>query len=150
MAVISGGTFTLPNTVGESSYYLQNIVSKTTYGTSGESDTIVGTDKYTSCILHVKIANIAGTSPTLNVYLQQLAADGTTWYDIASLTQITGNGSYVQSYNGGAAQNFTATDKTLAAASVRTVPMGGKQRVALVYGGTNPRTDVTVGIEYIP
>lgn len=150
MAVITGGNAILPN-VKHGNVYLQNLISKTLYGTDGESDTIVGTDKYTSCIIQVKIAAHAGTSPTLNVYLQQLAADGTTWYDIASMTQITTvDGSFMQSFVGGAAVGFAVTDGSLAAGSTKAVPMGGKQRIKLDFGGTNPQYTFSVHIEYIP
>jgi len=146
MAVISGSNSILPDT-RRGSVYLSALV-KTSYGTSGETAAITGTDKFTSCIIQILIANISGGSPTLNVYLQQQAADQSSWYDIASMTQITANGNYIQSFVGGSAVGFTGTDKSLAAGSTKAVPVGGRQRLAFVYGGSMT-SDITATIEYI-
>lgn len=128
----------------------KTILTKTTYGTSGETDKIVGCSQFKSFLFTVKIANQAGTSPTLNVYLQNLMPDGSTWGDFASLTQITTNGTYQQPYVVGATApaSFTLTDGTLTAGTVKVMPICDILRVKLTYGGTNPRHDVTLGIEF--
>ena len=117
--------------------------------TTTTSEPLLGADKYAALCLHAKIGSIGGTSPTFNVRLQQLAVDGTTWYDIASLTQMTGNGSRILGMVSGGNTEFAVTTGTLTAGTVHAVPFGASQRVHVTVGGTNPTAVVTVGIEYI-
>lgn len=113
------------------------------------SDALSGCDKYSALILHAKFASVGGTSATFNIYLQQLAADGSTWYDIASMAQITANGSYMLAMVSSGSSNFTATTGTLTAGTILSVPFGGNMRVFVDTAGTNPTAAITVGIEFI-
>ena len=127
---------------------VQNYISGTkTADVTG--NTLSGCDKFTAVNMQVTVASIGGTSPTLNVYLQQLAADGSKWYDIASMTQITANGDYMLCYVSAGSSNFTTTTGSLTAGTIRTVPMGRFQRVHCDLGGTSPTMVLTVGLEYI-
>lgn len=136
----------IPFNPGSAAAILVALTSRTTDYTSDE---ISGTDKFSALNLQIKVANIAGTSPTLNVYIQQRAADGSTWYDIASLTQITANGSYICSMVSGGNSNFTVVAGSLAAGIIRSVPFGGHHRFLLDLGGTNSSMDITIAPEYI-
>lgn len=136
----------LPYTPGSSK--VADLISGTVIA-SVNSASLPGSDHYSALCLHVKVASIGGTSPTFNVRLQQLAVDGATWYDIASMAQITANGSYVLAMASGGNSNFTVTNGTLTAGTILNVPFGGIQRVSLVVAGTNPTAALNIGIEYI-
>lgn len=127
---------------------VQNIVTGTKTA-DVTSDAITGCDKYSALVLQAKFASTGGTSPTFNIYLQQLAPDGSTWYDIASMTQITANGNYILAVVSAGSSNFTATTGTLTAGTILSVPFGGNMRVFIDVGGTNPTAAITVGIEFI-
>lgn len=67
----------------------------------------------------------SGTSPTLNAKVQALAADGTTWVDVATFTQATG-----------------VTSQYLA------VPITGRQvRATWTIGGTTPSFTFSLTVE---
>lgn len=107
-------------------------------GTTVSAGKWTGVDHYTSADIFLTVTAASGTSPTLNVYIQKLSPDGSTWQDVASCAQAvtTGNQSFTAISNSTAP--FTPTDATLAAASLKLAQMGNTWRVKWVIGGTNP------------
>lgn len=78
-------------------------------------------------------------STTLDIYIQRLLADGTTWDDIAHFAQITSaaipNGTYVMELIGGVtgiADRATDDAAVLAAGAVRNVPWGDSIRIKAI------------------
>lgn len=112
-------------------------------------ETISGCDKFSGVNILFTIASVVGTSPTFDIYLQQLAPDGTTWYDIAAGPQVSTASSIIVSAISGGPSYFVVTNGTLAASSSNLVEFGGFQRVKVVKGGTNPGGTITVCLEYV-
>lgn len=99
----------------------------------------MGVSNYTSVDLLLVSDAGTGTSPTLNFYLQKLMANGTTWCDVCSFTQVTTAAVSLQATLISAVTASAATtDGTLAAASNKLAHMGSKWRCKYVVGGTNP------------
>ncbi len=96
-------------------------------------------DFWSSAEICVAVTTCSGT---LDVYLQKLLPDNTTYDDIAHFAQwstavFTTTGTYVLSFvNGGNTLN-QQTDAALAANTVRTVHLGNYWRVSYVIAGTS-------------
>jgi hypothetical protein len=97
-----------------------------------------GIGYYTSADVFVTCSARSGTSPTLNVYLQKLSPDGSTWQDIASSVQITAAGNQSLTAISASTAPFTPTDATLAAGTLKLASMGSQWRIKYVLAGTNP------------
>lgn len=83
---------------------------------------------------------IAGTSPTLDVYIQD-SVDGTVWDDRVHFAQLTGvsSGAFVASVGTGSITPRATTDATLAAGTVADgIPIAPFIRAKFVVGGTSP------------
>jgi hypothetical protein len=105
---------------------------------------------YTSAILILDVSAI-NTGTTLDVYIQQelpIAASGDKWGvvptgtfgwdDVAHFTQVTtGTGTWICSVVGGGNVAAAKKDAALAAASVRSGPIGSNWRVKYVAVGTS-------------
>lgn len=103
----------------------------------------------------------SGTTPTLNVYLQDAlifaaAADiiasrpsGTkTWNDFGAFAQMTTTGVRHMGIIPGSAFEAEAQDAAVAAGSVRAGPIGGRWRVKWDVGGTSPSFTFSVIAEF--
>ena len=115
------------------------------------SDAQPGVDRFSAAIIHFKsAAAVGGTSPTLNCYVQTLLPDNSTWCDIVSFPQVTSS-ALDQTANVVSSGNsiFTVTTGTLAANTVRTMPLGHTWRVFLDVGGTSPSFVCQVEITFI-
>jgi hypothetical protein len=114
-----------------------------------DTSSLKGADRFTQLLLVIKTANVTGTGPTLDVKLQTLLPDGTTWCDIAAFTQITNATTRVMGFISSGNAEFQQTDGTLAANTIKTVPLGRVLRLKLVIGGTNPKFDITAEVELL-
>lgn len=82
-------------------------------------------------------------SGTLNVYLQKLLPDGSSYADIASWAQyttvgaMTTTGNITLSFVNGGNSLTTQTDASLTANTVNTVHFGSRQRMKWVIAGSN-------------
>lgn len=136
-----------------------------TVTTSGTGSDIVCPQGYTSAILTVNVLTVSGTSPTLNVYIQNKmnVADandtagsdigGTTvkYDDLISFTQMTtSTTAFVARIVGGGNSIGANKDASLTAASAQSGPIGGKWRVKYVAGGTSPSFAFSVSSQFIP
>jgi len=124
---------------------------------------IVIPDGYTRARFLLDVTAATGTTPTLNVYVQNeikppIAADviidaptGTAFYnDFISFSQATATGRWFASVV--EASNFAAAaqDAALAAGTVRSGPLGSYWRVKWVVGGTSPSFTFSVSVELWP
>lgn len=90
-------------------------------------------------------AAAAAVGDTLNVYLQQSIDDGTNWDDVASFTQVLGNGgvlahiaSILRAGGLSAGEMHQATDATLAAGTIRAQISARKFRIKWTIAGATP------------
>lgn len=137
-------------------------------GAATQSTTGVGNDinlpqGYTAAIITLAVTSVTGTSPTLNVYLQnklpQAASTdltgtlptGTAIYDdCLSFTQVSTTGTQVARWVGGG--NVVAANNTsaLSAGTIANGPIGGTWKIAYTLGGTSPVFNFNVTAELIP
>lgn len=105
---------------------------------TGSGDTIPGIDNYTSADILTDVTAASGTSPTLDIYIQKLLSDNSTWQDVIHFAQITSTGKQIASIV--ASGNSVAAVQTAALTvnSIKTTLLGKTWRVHYVIGGTNP------------
>jgi hypothetical protein len=136
----------------------------TTTGTTGETINIEG---FTAAIIMLKSDSGTGTSPTLNLRIQQgirphssAAAAGdqppaggtVVWDDFAAFAQVTTSAStQMMRIVGGSNVVGAASSGSLAASTIRNGPLGSMWRVQYTIGGTNPSfANVSVVAQLIP
>ena len=119
---------------------------------------------YHGCILHLNVTAASGTSPTLNVYVQDqlvpaVSTDvalnppsGTALYaDFASFLQMTAAGdTTLRIWNGGTSAGVAVTDGTLTAGTVNVGPVGLKWRIKWVLTATTPSFTWSLVGHFIP
>lgn len=127
--------------------YLASAARAATTNSSGNE---VGIEMYSQVIVELAVTVASGTTPTLNVYLQQLLPDGTTWNDIGAFTQMTGTGTRVMAMVAGGNSEFAQGSGALTAGTMRATPLGDTHRVRAVIGGTNPSFTFSVVARYYP
>jgi hypothetical protein len=130
--------------------------------------TLVIPEMFTSFIARLSCGTVTGTTPTLDVYIQQgirdaasadtagLDVSGTAanyiWDDYAHFAQVTSSNTvrFIRSVGGGNVES-AAKDATLAAATIENGPIGAIWRVKVVVAGTNPSfAAVKVLTQFIP
>lgn len=137
-----------------------------TVTTTGQGPDIVLPQGYTSAIVTLNVLTVSGTSPTLNVFVQnrlrQAAATdalgvdvsntGTAIYDdLLAFTQATtSNTSFIFRIVGGGNVCAANKNKTLTAGSAESGPIGGAWAVAWTTGGTTPSFAFSVVSQFIP
>lgn len=110
--------------------------------TSGSS--VVGMECYTTALFMAKVSAVTGTSPTIDIYIQQLLPDGTTWQDIAHFAQITGTANRIIWFVTGASSETAVQTAALTAATIKAINIGGTIRATVILAGTNPAATVAV------
>jgi hypothetical protein len=125
-------------------------------------------ENYTSFIARASVGTATGTSPTLDIYIQQgmrpdvgtevagTDAQGTDaniiWDDYAHFAQITASSQvkYLRVVGGGNVSS-AASDAALSAGTIQNGPIGSLWRIKLVVGGTSPSFATTkVLVQFIP
>ena len=101
-------------TIRDIGYYLETLHTGTAVTASGTSTAATGFGKAENIRLQLAVMAVSGTSPTLDVLLQD-TVDGSNWNTIATFTQATGTGTDMQ--------NVTA-------------PFGDQVRLSWTVGGT--------------
>jgi hypothetical protein len=101
------------------------------------SGTLPGVDRFTSVELFLTVTATSGTTPTLDLYVQKLCADGATWTDLVHFGQFT-TSSVTQTCSliSQVAVPYATTDGTLG--TVKTDHIGNTWRIKYVTGGTTP------------
>lgn len=98
----------------------------------------IGWGRFSSAVFMLNCTAVSGSSPTLNVRIQVLLPDDSTWADLVSFGQLTGVANRVWSFvNTGNAQH-TPTNGTLAAGGQRTLHLGEELAVHWTVGGSSP------------
>ena len=118
---------------------------------------------YTAAIFILNVTAQAGTTPTLDVYIQQeipiagasdkwgVVPSGTSvWDDVAHFTQVTSTGAFLAYVVAGGNAANAQKDASLTAASVRNGPIGGNIRIKYVTAGTSPQYTFSVSAILIP
>lgn len=120
-------------------------------------------EKFTAVNIMVNATQMDGTSPTLDIYIQQGIRDqgsGVTigtdvggsfvWDDYAHLAQITAVSKRFFRIVGSGNEESAASDAALAAATVREGPIGTIWRLKYVISGTNPAIKFSAVAQFIP
>ena len=116
--------------------------------TSTASATATGTipiPVFAQAILQLHVTAVAGTTETLDVYVQTLLPDGATYTDLAHFTQVTtSTGDWWISMATGSTGASVVQDAALAAGSVALLNFGSTWRLKWVISGTSPSYTFTV------
>lgn len=114
----------------------------TTSTTSSSSTFIAPNNDYLSLVGKLTVTTLSGgTSPTLDVYYQTTDDGGTTWYDVAHLTQATGATTSpiwttVNSGSQTTAVHGAVGDATVTAGNVGIPLLSRNIRIKYVYAGS--------------
>ena len=95
-------------------------------------------DSYSNFDIHLSVTAVSGTSPTMNVYVQKLLPDDSTWQDMASFAQVTATAAHRLSFISAGSSIAAVQTEALAAGSTVTTPVGGWMRLRWVIAGTSP------------
>jgi hypothetical protein len=99
---------------------------------------------FTSCWINADVTVATGTTPTLDLFLQD-SGDGTHFDDRIHFTQITGTGFFASAIATSAGfVSHAMQDGVLAAGTIVNGPLGPYGRLKLVVGGTTPSFTVQV------
>lgn len=150
------------------SHEIVALAPQTVTGTVTGDDIII-VEQFTAAIFKLKSDAGTGTSPTLDVYVQQklptagasdtslIQPTGTALYDdYAAFTQITTSAStqilrIVGGGGQGTSQPTAASDAALTAGTVRNGPIGRAFRIKTKAGGTSPSfANVQLTVQLIP
>ena len=104
------------------------------------SVTMKGSDWFDAFNLLLTVTTLSGSSNTVDVYIQGLAPDGSTWYDVGKMTQKTAVGTYFYSFRPAGAWDFTVTTGTATEGQTNTVNMPPQMRIYVTIGGTSTIT----------
>ncbi len=130
--------------IKSSNYSAKNLplfdaVTTSTNATTTITGTLVGVDRFTSVELFLTVTATSGTNPTLDLYVQKLCADGTTWTDLAHFGQFTNsNATQTCTLISQLSNPYATTDASLSAGTVKADHIGNTWRIKYVTGGTNP------------
>ena len=126
-------------TLGSPSSFGNTIFSTTTLTASASGAKLPGLEKYTSGDFVASVGTVTGTSPTLDVYIQTLLPDDSTWQDIAHFTQITSSSEKrIVHFVVGASSEAAVQTEALTAGTIKAIGLGCFIRARCVVGGTNP------------
>ena len=140
------------------------LVAQQTTTTSSNSNDMPIPGGWSACILHLNVTAASGTTPTLNVYVQDAlkpAAStdllfqpptGTAVYDdFVSFNQATAAGDWVARVaQGGTSAAAAKGDGSLTAGTVRVGPIGLIWRVKWVLTATTPSFTWSLTAQFIP
>jgi hypothetical protein len=115
------------------------------------SDTLIGIERYTSAIVELDVTANSGTSRTLDVFVQTLLPDATTWQDLIHFAQFTtSTATHVASIVSGGDSIGVANESDLAAGTIKDFVLGDTWRVRFVIGGTDPSFTFAVTLSLYP
>lgn len=131
--------------LGSPSSFGAILLASSTVTQSVSGAKIPGIEKYTSALFQLEVGTVSGTSPTLNVYIQTLLPDNTTWQDIVSFTQVTSSTSHqIAHFPTGASSIAAVQTEALSAGSIKAIGLGCFLRVRCVVTGSSPSFGSTV------
>lgn len=139
------------------------LLPSTTATSSSTGSELNVPEPFTAAILYLNVSAASGTSPTLNVYVQEVLTlpasgdlvlgqpSGTKFYDdFVSFTQASATGKWVARVVGGSNVVAATKDASLSAGSVANGPIGSIWRVKYVIAGTSPSFTFSVTARLIP
>jgi len=144
LAIATNATMVQPSTDGSSRFQW---VKAQTLTSSDQTVGLVGFAAVSQAVIYAKSSSVSGTSPTMDIYVQRLLPDTTTWHDIAHFTQFTGNANRVMSMVTGGNKEEAQQAGSLAAATINSVAFGSTWRLSVVIGGTTPSFVLDVYVE---
>lgn len=116
--------------------------------TTGVSTVFLPEFDISSLTLKVAIANVSGSSPTLDLYAQTSDDGGTTWYDTQHFTQFTAATTNpvfgTITIDAGTNVNHGAVGSKTVTTGVGIPQLDRQVRLAYTIGGTTPTFDITV------
>jgi hypothetical protein len=125
--------------LGSPSSFNQTIFAATTLTASASGAKIPGIEKYTSALFYLTVGTVSGSTPLLDVYIQTLLPNATTWQDIAHFTQVTSSTvSEIIHFVTGASSVAAVQTETLASATIKAIGLGCFIRVRCKVAGTTP------------
>lgn len=131
--------------LGSPSSFGATLFTSATVTASISGAKIPGMEKYTSALFFLSVGTVTGTSPTLDVYIQTLLPDNTTWQDIAHFTQITSStATRIIHFVTGASSEAAVETEALTAGTIKAIGLGCFIRVRCVVGGSTPSFGTTV------
>jgi hypothetical protein len=136
--------------VADAGYWTSQGVALTT---TGQTVTLWGApaggvwhSAFETCRFDIFIQNAAGTTPTLDAFIQD-SLDGSNFTDRVRFTQATTGSLRMQAGIAGLTNNMTVatyTDRTIAVGTIVNGPIGAYGRLIVVITGTSPSYNVTV------
>lgn len=117
-------------------------------GATGTNLSLLPEYDIASLTLKITIANVSGTSPTLDLYAQTSDDGGTTWYDTVHLAQITAATTNpvfatIPVDCGVGTSHGAVGSKSISANAVGIPQLDRQVRLAWTIGGTSPTFDIT-------
>lgn len=124
--------------------------------TADTTGDIFGVSRFSAAIIHLDVTAASGTSPTLDLYIQQRIPDGnrpsSTWHDLIHFTQMTTTGGrvayFVSAGNSEVVEENVTSSSTLAAGTIRTAVIGTHWRAQAEIAGTNPSFTFSVYADF--
>lgn len=123
--------------------FQQSLVTSAAQTASGDSGLIeIGTLDFEKITIVIPVTAASGTTPTLDIYIQQSLDGGTTFTDMAHLPQVTAavtNPYHVSlAHGGGSVISAGVGDATIAANTIGGGIISRFIKVKWVIGGTTP------------
>ena len=144
MAIATANTLILPPANSSSIFQWVNAAVVTSTDTTAA---MIGIAAISQATLYLKVTATSGTTPTFDLFVQKLLADGATYQDIAHFAQATGTGNQVMHMVTGGSKVEAQQVNTLAASTVNAVPFGSTWRLSALVGGTTPSFTFSVWME---
>lgn len=120
---------------------LFDAITVTAAGTTTISGTLTGLDRFTSVNLFLTVTATSGTNPTLDIYVQKLCCDNSTWTDLVHFGQFTTSSATQDcSLISASIAPYATTDASLGAGLVKATHIGTTWRIKYVVGGTSNPT----------
>ncbi len=130
--------------IPSSNYSAKNIalfdaITTSASGTTTLTGTLTGLDRYTSVELFLSVTATSGTTPTLDLYIQKMCADGVSFNDLVHFGQYTtvttlSTATLISQI----AAPYTIANAALGAGLVRADHIGHTWQIKYVLGGTTP------------
>ena len=137
--------------------YPATIKQFTATGTSGSNTFTLQNLDFNVIVAKLNDTTLAGTSPTLDVYLQTSDDGGVTFYDLAHFVQLTGTSGTANAYfakigdlKGSGGYIGTSVSLTLGAGKVSGLPLlGYTMKAVWTYGGTIGSSNMTLTLSAV-
>jgi hypothetical protein len=125
------------------------LLGSAAFTATGAGDAMPGAECYTAMDVLLDVTAKSGTSPTLDVYIQKLMPDNSTYQDLIHFSQVTATGQQLCSFvQQPTATPITPQSKSATANTQVATLLGHTLRVAYTIGGTNPSFTFSVKADF--